>query len=444
MASTKTAAAHKGKLMTEMSTTARRFCGGLISVLAALILQSCASGATTGAASFVVITGGSIVDPAGDEGARRADVLIRDDLIVAVGLNLAIPREAARIDASGQFLTPGLWDGHAHLAALTDVSSAPELYVGHGILSVRDMGGDPPTLYDLRRSIVAGSRIGPNVFLAGPTLNGQQSAPFHRVVRNGEEARSAVHELGAEEVDYIKVHRRMSRDALLAVIAEARALDLEVVGHVPLGMGWDEAAQLGMRSIEHIFTILENELSAPRDPAVSIEAAIARIDGRRGDLIFAAMASAGTYLCPTLVAFERSITYPPELEQAKRAGFAHFLAYVARAHGAGVQIVAGSDVATDPGPALLRELELLVEAGLSPREALRSATTTPAGLLHRPDLAAIAPGAQASLLILNADPTQDIRALRELNTVVLRGNVLRGGDLARLRTMAAPEERTPG
>jgi imidazolonepropionase-like amidohydrolase len=134
---------------------------------------------------------------------------------------------------------------------------------------------------------------------------------------------------------------------LLATIEEGRRQGLEVYGHVPLGVRWDEAAEAGMKSFEHIFTILESELSAPRDPATSIEDAIKRIDRVRGDQIFGAMSAKGAYLCPTLVAFERSIAEPPELAEAKRSGFSHFRLYVSRAHRAGVPILAGSDVATD-------------------------------------------------------------------------------------------------
>ena len=308
------------------------------------------------------------------------------------------------------------------------------------MLHVRDMGGDMAALLALRDAIRSRARVGPDLFIAGPTLNGQQSAPFHRVVINEEEARATVRELAEAGVDFIKVHRRLSVAILPVVIDEARLRGLDVYGHVPLGLSWAEASALGMRSIEHVFTALENEMTDPRDPTQSIEAALARIDGVRGDTIFAAMARAQTHLCPTLVAFERSIPDPPELADAKREGLRHFLSYVARAHRAGVPILAGSDVATDPGASLLRELELLVEAGLSPREALRTATVIPATLLHREELGRLRLGAEGSFLILRSDPTLDITALRDLDGVVLRGVFLSRAELARLRAMEAPAE----
>jgi imidazolonepropionase-like amidohydrolase len=226
--------------------------------------------------------------------------------------------------------------------------------------------------------------------MAGPTLNGQPGAPFHRFVRTPEDARAAVLEL-SPDVDFIKVHRRLSRAALIAAIEEGRRHGLEVHGHAPLGVGWDEAAGVGMRSIEHIFTI----------------------------------------------PFERSLDDPPDLAEAKRSAPRHFFQYVRRAHRAGVPIIAGADVATYPGCSLLRESE----TGLSPREALESATSGPALLLHRPDLARVAPGSQATFLVVEADPLQRISALRELTLVVLRGRVPDQAELSRYRLSQRPVAR---
>lgn len=408
----------------------------------ATLLSGCATGAAGPGEPVIAIVGGAIIDPASDGPPLRRDLLVRGRRIVSSGEDLRIPRGARRIDAEGKYITPGLWDAHAHLNALTDVGAAPELYVGFGVLHVRDLGGDLQTLITLRTEINAGTKVGPTIFMAGPTLNGQQSAPFHRVVTNDSEARQAVRDLSAAGVDFIKTHRRTSREALLAMIDEAGKRSLDVYGHVPLAVSWIEASDAGMRSFEHVFTILENELSDPVDPAKSIDDAIARIDGARGEAIFAAMAEANVHLCPTLVAFERAIANPPELSEAKRGALNHFLSYVARAEEAGVPILAGADVSTDPGRSLVRELELLVEAGLTPRKALASATTTPAALLGAPELARFDVGAPAAFLILNSNPLQNINAVRDIDTVVINGRVLDSDELGAFRASAPPVERT--
>ncbi len=402
--------------------------------LAILLLALAAISCATPRASEppIAIIGGAVVDPDADGQPQRANIVIRGDRIVAVGREVAPPRGARIFDASGKFLLPGLWDMHAHLNALTEIGQAPERFVGHGVLAARDCGGFLGPLLALRRDIAAGVRTGPQLFIAGPTLNGEQFAPFQRVVRDEAEARAAVRELAAAGVDFIKTHRATSREAVFAMLDEARRHGLHVAGHVPLAVSWIEASEAGMRSMEHAQTLLENEMSDAQAPA-TIEEAIARIDGERGDAIFAALARTGAAFDPTLIAYEESIDNRPEIAARRREAYGHFKSYVGRAHRAGVTILAGTDVLERHGEMLLVELERLVESGLSPRQALAAATTNPARLMNRPDLCRLAPGATASLLIVDADPTTDVRHLRSLTAVLLRGRLIEKEELARLR-----------
>ncbi len=384
-------------------------------------------------APTLALVGGVIVDPGADGRPQPADVVIRGDRIISVGPRGVVPRGARIFDAHGKFLVPGLWDMHAHLAALTEIGVAPERYIGHGVLALRDCGGHLDQLLSLRRSIAAGLRIGPELLIAGPTLNGEQFAPFQRVVRDEAEARAAVRELATAGVDFIKTHRATSREAFFALLDEAPRHGLHVAGHVPLVVSWIEAADAGMRSMEHAQTLPENEMSDARAPAPDVEAAIARIDGERGDAIFAALARTGAMFDPTLIAYEESIDVRPELAARRREAYGHLKSYVRRAHRTGVAMLAGTDVLERHGDMLLVELERLVECGLSPRQALAAATTNPSLLMDRPDLGRIAPGATASLLVVDADPTVDIRNLRGLAAVMLRGRLIEEEVLARLR-----------
>ena len=252
----------------------------------------------------LVIANASIIDPAGADPVTLGSVVVVGDRITAVGPGIPVPPGAQVIDARGKFLVPGLWDMHAHLAATTPIGRAPEHYVSYGILGVRDMGGFPGSLFPLRAAIRSGARIGPDLVLAGPTLNGEQSAPFHRKVVTDSEARIAVHELAAAGVDFIKVHRATGREAFLAILQEARALGLSVCGHVPLVMSWVEASDLGMRTIEHIQTIYENEQPDPRLVAAQFTAIADHLDGPYGDSIFAVLVRNHTYFDPTLVGYE--------------------------------------------------------------------------------------------------------------------------------------------
>jgi hypothetical protein len=184
-------------------------------------------------AQTLVIANGSIIDPAGSDPVTLGSVVVVGDRITAVGPAIPVPPGARVVDGRGKFLVPGLWDMHAHLAATTPIGRAPEHYVSYGILGVRDMGGFPDSLFPLRDAIRSGARIGPDLMLAGPTLNGEQFAPFHRKVVTDSEARIAVHQLAAAGVDFIKVHRATGRTAFLAILDEARSLGRDVARQRP-------------------------------------------------------------------------------------------------------------------------------------------------------------------------------------------------------------------
>lgn len=377
-----------------------------------------------------MIVGGLVVDPTSDSRPRPLNVVVAGDRIRAVGASA--PSGPRVIDASGKFIVPGLWDMHAHIATEPPIGRAPENYVGWGVLGIRDIGGDLPALLQLRTEIAAG-RVGPSLYIAGPTLNGQQFAPFQRVIANAEEARAAVRELKAAGVDFIKTHRATSREAFFALVDEARRQGLDVAGHVPLLVTWEEAAAAGMRSFEHAQTIPENEMNAGANPATTVEEAVQRLQGERLDQIAAALRAAGAYFDPTLIYYERSISNRPEVAARRRQLYETLKLWVGRMHRAGVPILAGTDDLSDFGEPVLLELERLIECGLTAREALAAATSTPARLMRREDLGVITPGSEASFLIVDADPVADIRSLRRLSGVVLRGQYLDAVQLAALR-----------
>lgn len=381
-----------------------------------------------------LIEGVTIVDPAARPPTRVASILVRGSRIEAVGPRLARPPRAVVIDGRGRFAVPGLWDMHAHLAALTPIGQAPERYVGHGVLHVRDMGGFLDQLAPLRDEIRGGRRTGPTIVLAGPTLNGERSADFHRTVSGAEEARAVVAELQAAGVDHIKLHRATSREVFEAIAAEARRRRLPFVGHVPLAVSWIEASQAGMRSIEHIQTIFENLQPDLRLTPERFAQLAADLDGATGDGIFAAMKANGTYFDPTLIGYEATIdTAAPAVASARRAAYARMKTIAARAARAGVAIVTGTDVLDRHGEMLLREIEVLADIGLSPAAVLTAATTTSAAAAGQPELGRVQAGAPASFLLVDANPLDDVRHLRRLSLVVLAGRVLTAADLAALR-----------
>ncbi|HEU5220063.1 MAG TPA: amidohydrolase family protein [Gemmatimonadales bacterium] len=387
-------------------------------------------------APALVITNGSIIDPTGRTPVTRATVVVERGRITAIGVNPAIPPVARVVDARGRFLVPGLWDMHAHLSAPNPVDNSPERYVGYGVLGVRDMGGYADTLFRLRGQIRSGDRIGPEIVMAGPTLNGEQSGSWHRVVATDAEARAAVRELRAFGVDFIKVHRAMSRKAFLAVVDESRRAGLTVSGHVPLALSWIEASNLGMRTIEHIQTVFENEQPDPKLLGAQFAAIDTRLSGPHGDSIWAVLKRNHTFFDPTLVGYEANLDKAgPEAATRRRAAYARMKLLAARIVKAGVPILAGTDVLERQGDMLLLELERLVEIGMTPRQALAAATTTATEAVLHHGSGRIEVGAPAMFLILDANPLHDIRNLRALSSVVLSGRLIESAELARLRNL---------
>lgn len=382
----------------------------------------------------MALVGGAVLDPGGDAPPNAATILINNGRIVSVGDGIRIPAGYRTVDLTGKIIVPGLWDMHAHLAAPGPIGTKPHDYVSHGVLAVRDMGGHVDELLAYRSSLDAGA-VGPELVMAGATLNGEAFGDWHIAVATAREGRAAVRQMKAKGADFIKVHRATKPDVFRAIVEEARIAGLPVAGHVPLGLTWVEAADAGMQTIEHTVTIVENEMALPTNPAPNILVAATRIQGTAGDEIIAALVRNKTYLDPTMIAYESKLaSAEPSAAAVARGFYLQVRKFVGRAHAAGVAIVAGTDLIDQPGRGLLNELELLVASGLTPREALRAATTTAASAAGKPELGYVQPGAPASFLVLDADPSLDINSLRKLSMIVLRGRIIRPGDLT-----AAPE-----
>lgn len=383
---------------------------------------------------WTLIEGATLVDPAASPPARVVSVLVRGDRVEAVAPRLERPPFARVIEGRGRFIVPGLWDMHGHLAALGPIGRAPEHFVGHGVLHVRDMGGYLDQLTALRADIATGRRVGPTLRIAGPTLNSEHPADFHRTLTTAGEARGAVRELKAAGVDHLKVHRATTREVFEAVIDEGRRVGLPVVGHVPLTVSWVDASRAGMRTIEHIQTIFENLQPDLRLTSERFSHLADDLEGALGDEIFGVLKANGTWFDPTLIGYEAAIDGArPEAAAARRQAYGRMKAIAAKAARAGVPIVTGTDVIAQPGEMLLRELERLVEIGMSAPAVLTAATITSATAAGRPELGRVRAGGPASFLLVDANPLDDIAALRRLSLVVHQGRVFTVTGLAALR-----------
>lgn len=429
-----------------------------------LALAGCATGTALSGPHVLAIRDVALWDGTGERLRPHATVLVRGDRIVAVGAvdEIAIPDGAEVVDGVGRYLIPGLIDMHVH--ALWD-PSVPQvflpLFVAHGVTTIRDMGGLLDLLPATRSALADGSLVGPRLIAAGAILDGP--APVHAEVSiaidTPAEATAAVEAVAAAGADFVKVYTLLPADAFATVVAAADARGLPVAGHVPYEVGPVAAAAAGMRTIEHLMTEVEGFCARDR-PEECAE-------------VFAAFREHGTWQVPTLVLQGQTeasaLCGDPRLRSLPRTALEYWFdgavvppgcagrsrpavpfepelpaeAWLVRAlREAGVPVLAGSDTGVPyslPGSSLHDELALLVEAGLTPREALLAATRDPARALGLDqELGTIRPGRVADMILLRDDPLEEIRGTRAIDAVVLRGTLLRRTEIDAIRN------RVPG
>lgn len=369
-------------------------------------------------------------------------------------------REVEIIDGTGRFLIPGLWDAHVHLS-YARASALPAL-VANGVTAVRDLGSTLSEIDRWRGQIEVGELVGPHIARAGPMLNGQVFNDFQRQITTADEARQVARELHAAGVDFLKTHRRTPREAYFAMADEAQRLGLDLAGHIPMTVEPAEASDAGHDTIEHTETLFEGTFTTPVTQQ-DMAGAIARWRATEAAPLFELFVRNGTAVTPSLTGWreiiarlEGATTDPREryvsassraiteealgLEPPQAAEFARrqrrvlgeYQAVVGMLHDHGVRILAGTDLAAGwvyPGFSLHDELELLVESGLTPGAAVRAATVEVARLF--PDLEAgqIRAGQRADLVLLDANPLEDISNTRRIAGVVLLGRALDRADL---------------
>ena len=425
----------------------------------------------------IVIRNITVVDVKTGNLLPHESVLIHGDRIQSIASTVRAAANAEAIDGRGKYLIPGLWDMHVHL--WYKENQFP-MYLAWGITGLRDMGSDLNRVKQWRREIKAGERLGPHIETCGPAVDGFPSDdPKLPVItlRTPADARKIYDHLEQDlNVDFIKVLSRVPRDAYFALIDRARKWGLPVVGHVPYSVMVDEAITERQSSIEHLSNVLlacsteERKMLLPRSNAMErndtaailtfAERELATFDARKAETLFERMARFYSYQTPTLVMLRRSayadsdeVVRDPHLKfipadirktwddprEVKKKLPEPTLALMARRYEkyeyvvdrmqrAGVPILAGTDTGdpyTFPGYELHRELQLLVNAGLSPLQALRSATLTPAEFLDADEsLGSVSQGKMADLVLLDGDPLKDIHNTQKISAVIVGGKYL--------------------
>ncbi|MGE5925868.1 MAG: amidohydrolase family protein [Gemmatimonadota bacterium] len=344
-------------------------------------------------------------------------VIIRDGRIAQIGAvaRVRVPPGARRIDGRDRFLLPALTDMHVHLR-----EADLDAYLASGIGTVRNMWGHD-AVTRLRREIEAGTRRGPRIHSASPGLDGTPPQwPATVIVTEADSAAAAVQRESerADAWEYIKVYSRLSPAVFDAIMREVRARKLVAVGHVPLAVDVRHALASGLRSVEHL-TGYDRAVS--RGGRGGTWAWIDADTAHFAPLIEATL-RAGAWNCPTLAIYTALARQHSPEERAAVAR--HRRRFVRQLVSAGAPILAGSDAGIQvvaPGTSLHDELRELVAAGLTPFEALRTATVEPARFFEDPAAGAVRPGANADLLLLDANPLDDVTNAARIAAMILRG-----------------------
>ncbi len=402
-------------------------------------------------AQTITIDNVTVVDVTNGRLHARKTIVIEGNRIARIDNASRATRAAATLDGTGMFVIPGLWDMHIHAFFTNDTArfhSTSEvmlpLFVVNGVTGVRDLGSNLEASLAARDSVTAHQLIGPRMLVSGPMIDGPTSNYAAAIkVATPDEARAAVRMLKERGVDLIKTQTLIPRDAYFALADEATRLGISFEGHVPREVTALEAANARQHSFEHMIGV--------SDTSASLIAALARGQVWQCPTVINSVGTAADFISdPGLPYWLRAVvanwrrTAVNRLEASDSAVRAaqeratRRLGLIRKLHEAKVPLLAGTDAPAGydlvPGTSLHRELQLLVRAGLTPLQALQTATVNPAVYFGRgAEWGAVAAGKTADLVVLSRNPLLDISNTRSIVAVVSDGRYYSPRDLDRLR-----------
>lgn len=408
------------------------------------------------AQSVTVFINANVLPMDSEQILRGMDVVVSGDRIESIhptGLKI-YPADAARINATGKFIMPGLAEMHGHVPP-TQGGNLPEryvedvlfLYLAGGITTVRGMLGYPNQL-DLKHRINSGELIGPNLYLAGPSFSGN-------TVNSAEEASNRVKQQVAEGWDLLKVHPGLTLEEYTTMATTAKELGIPFAGHIPEDVGLENAIKLGQQTIDHLdgYMAFANGMNAPVNESKLAEAIQL---SKEYDVwviptqaLWETLIGAADY--DSLRAFDEVKYMPKQVVNGWNnylnnlsSSYLHSGTF-ARLHAtnrdkllkglqdAGVKVLMGTDapqVYSVPGFSIHRELKSMSKAGLTNFQILQSGTQN-VGLYFKDEdqFGIIAPGMRADLLLLSGDPLANLENLKQMDGLMVRGQWISRAEL---------------
>lgn len=419
----------------------------------------------------------NIIDVSNNQIQYNKTVLISNKKIRKISSRPFRAKNAVTVNGKGKFLIPGLWDMHVH----TVDPAYLNLFIINGVTGIRDMGGaatninngcesiNHEILMNWRKNIRAGVLMGPRMLISGPVVS-NTGWPTSINIKTPEDARNAVAKLKGAGVDFIKVYEAIPLEAYKTLAMEAKAVGLSIAGHVPMEtVSLVEASNAGQRSIEHIRDPLLTLFTDDREEllqffrndnwsAKDIEWGLKQFE--QGGAVIAAFKKNQTWLVPTLTVESVKVNIRDKnfvedttrelLPLSVQQGFKDYVTkklalsdkdrksdslwwitqklLVKRMHKEGIPLMAGTDCACEggiPGYSIHKELELFVDAGFTPVEALQTATINPIKFLKMTDsLGTVDVGKIADLVILDRNPLENISATRSIFAVIVNGQLI--------------------
>jgi len=426
------------------------------SCLAAVALLFAAGAAVADTTAFVNV---NVIPMTSEQVLPNVTVIVEDGSIEAIGgvADTPVPRHARVVDGTDRYLMPGLAEMHGHVpgASSDSLDRVLALFLANGVTTVRGMLGQPSHL-DLRSAIANGETLGPRLFTSGPSFNG-------RSVDGTEQAGRMVREQAEAGYDFLKIHPGLSDEEFKAIADTANEVGIPFAGHVPADVGVPMALDAGIATIDHLDGYMEALVPADVDPSGGyggffgvLLAGVAEVS--RIESIARSTAAAKVWNVPTEALFEHVLSpiepevmanwpemqyMPAETVEQWRESKAEIRAEIARQpelaeraialrreliatlHEAGAGLLLGSDspqIFNVPGFAVHHELRYLVDAGLTPYEALRTGTVNPAVYFgHAGRFGTVTEGVEADLVLLDDNPLEDIASTRRIHGVMVRG-----------------------